>query len=343
MKSLDRVFTALGQQEPDRVPLFLPLTVHGAKELGLSIKEYFSKAENVVKGQLILREKYQNDFILPFFYAATEVEAFGGEVIYFDNNPPNSGKPFIQDFSQIHEIKVPDINNTPCLTKALKAIRLLKEKVQDDVPIIGVVVSPYSLPVMQMGFDKYIEVLYNRPDDFKKLMEINEAFCVSWANAQLDAGATAICYFDPLASPKIVNIEKYRETGFKVAKRVVASIDGPTAIHMASAPAIPIIEELVEIGAGIVGLSALDNIAQAKKIANKRITVLGNLNALEMISWKPGEAEEKIKELIRQGAKGGGFVISDNHGEIPWQVSEEILLEISMAVQKWGQYPLDWI
>ena len=47
MTSLQRVLTTLGHKEPDRVPFFLLATMHGAKELGLSIKEYFSKPENV--------------------------------------------------------------------------------------------------------------------------------------------------------------------------------------------------------------------------------------------------------------------------------------------------------
>jgi len=50
MKSLERVLTTLSHREPDRVPLFLLVTMHGAKELGLSIREYFSKAEYVVEG-----------------------------------------------------------------------------------------------------------------------------------------------------------------------------------------------------------------------------------------------------------------------------------------------------
>ena len=62
-----------------------------------------------------------------------------------------------------------------------------------------------------------------------------------------------------------------------------------------------------------------------------------------MHNWKPGEAEEKVKEAIRKGAQGGGFILSDNHREIPWQTSEEVLLEIVEAVKTWGNYPLNWI
>jgi uroporphyrinogen decarboxylase len=82
MTSMQRVLTTLGHKEPDRVPLFLLLTMHGAKELGLSIKDYFSRADYVAEGQLRLREKYGHDCLYSFFYARVEVEAWGGEVIY---------------------------------------------------------------------------------------------------------------------------------------------------------------------------------------------------------------------------------------------------------------------
>ncbi len=94
MTSLQRVLTTLGHQEPDRVPLFLLLTMHGAKELGVSIKDYFSRAENVVEGQLRLREKYRHDCYYPFFYGSLETEAWGGEVIYIDRWATKFWSPF---------------------------------------------------------------------------------------------------------------------------------------------------------------------------------------------------------------------------------------------------------
>ena len=88
MTSLERVLTTLGHQEPDRVPFFLLLTLHGAKELGLSIEAYFSNPDHVVEGQLRLRAKYRHDAIYNFYYAPVEVEAWGAEVIYVDDGPP---------------------------------------------------------------------------------------------------------------------------------------------------------------------------------------------------------------------------------------------------------------
>lgn len=56
MTPMQRVLTTLEHKEADRVPFFLFPTMHGARELKLSIKDYFSNAEYVSEGQLRLRE-----------------------------------------------------------------------------------------------------------------------------------------------------------------------------------------------------------------------------------------------------------------------------------------------
>lgn len=340
MTSMQRVLTTLGHEEPDRVPFFLLVTMHGARELGLSIREYFSRAATVAEGQLRMRAKYGHDCLYGFFYAPVEVEAWGGEVIYSDDGPPNSGQPFLSRADRIPGLKPPEIGKTPCLVKVLQAIELMKGRSGEDCPIIGVVMSPFSLPVMQMGFAAYLDLMMERPDLFGKLMKVNEEFTVAWANAQLAAGATAICYFDPLSSPTMVSREQFLSTGFAVAGRVLKRIKGPVATHLASGRVLPIIDDVIRTGAAVAGVSCVENLSRIKAACKGKITVLGNLNGIEMRGWRAEETEAKVKEAIIQGGSGGGFILSDNHGEIPWQVPEETLLAISDAVRRFGAYPL---
>ncbi len=343
MTSLQRVLTTLGHNEPDRVPFFLLVTMHGARELGLSIKEYFSRAEYVAEGQLRLREKYHHDCLYNLFYAPIEIEAFGGEVIFVEDGPANSGMPIITKPDDILSLKVPEVKETACLMKVLNATRMLKDKTSDDAPIIGVVISPFSLPVMQMGFDKYIDLMYGNPTLFQRLMDINEEFCIEWANAQLEAGATAITYFDPLSSPTITTREMFLKYGLETAKRTISQIKGPNGIHLASGRSLPIIDDIAEIGTGIIGVSVMEDLASVKKACRGKLTVLGNLNGIEMRRWTPEQAEAVVKDAIAKAGPGGGYILSDNHGEIPYQVPDEILHAISDAVHKWGKYPLDWV
>jgi uroporphyrinogen decarboxylase len=338
--SMQRVLTTLSHKEPDRVPLFLLVTMHGAKELGLSIKEYFSRADYVVEGQLRMLKKYRHDCLYPFFYTPIEVEAFGGEVIFYDDGPPNAGTPIIKKNSGINTLTPPVVNDTKCLVKVLETIKSLKEKAEDKTPIIGVAVSPFSLPVMQMGLSGYIELIYENPELFHKLMAVNREFCVSWSNAQLQAGATAICYFNPMASPTMIARDMYLQTGFQVDKHTLAQINGPTAFHLASGNALPIIDDLVALGTAAVGVSSLEDLTTIKEACRNKISIIGNMNGIEMRHWSRTETETIIKEIIAAAAEGGGFILSDQHGEIPWQVDEEILLAISETVHNWGQYPI---
>lgn len=196
---------------------------------------------------------------------------------------------------------------------------------------------------MQMGFDRYIELLYEQPQRFQRLMQINQAFCSQWANAQLEAGATAICYFDPVSSTTNIPRELYLHTGQQVAKQTIATIKGPTATHMASGRCLSIINDIADTETAVIGVSALEDLAQLKKAANQRVSLLGNLNGIEMRRWTPKQAEANIKHAIAKAGRGGGFILADNHGEIPWQVPDDVLLAMSDAVERWGQYPLDWI
>ncbi len=166
-------------------------------------------------------------------------------------------------------------------------------------------------------------------------------FCVAWANAQLKAGATAICYFDPVSSPTIIPRELYLQTGFEIAKRTIAQIKGPTATHMASGDVLPIADLLPGTGTAVVGVSTQENMSELKAAFKNKLCVLGNLNGIEMRHWDEKQTTDIVKGLIEQGAPGGGFILSDNHGEIPFQVKDETLLAIANAVAEFGLIQLN--
>lgn len=85
--SLQRTLTALSHKEPDKVPLFLLLSVTGAKFNQSSIEDYFTDAEAVAEAQLTMLERYQHDSLYAFYYASAEIEAFGGDTLFFLTAP----------------------------------------------------------------------------------------------------------------------------------------------------------------------------------------------------------------------------------------------------------------
>jgi len=340
MTSMERVLTTLSHKEPDRVPLFLLATMHGAKELGLSIKEYFATGENVAEGQIRINKKYKTDCFYPFFYAPLETEAFGGEVLYSEDGPPNSGIPCIRDIEKIMSLDAPKVKDTKVLHKVLKSIEILKQHAKNETPIIGVVMSPFSLPVLQLGFEKYLDIMHFRKDLFDRLMKVNQEFCIDWANAQLEAGATAITYFDPVSSSTIIPGDLYLKTGFEIAKQTIAAIKGPTATHFASGNCLPITDLIAQTGTAVIGVSSMEDLVVLKQACRNKLTLLGNMNGVEMRRWTKDQADTIVRDIIYKAAPGGGFILADNHGEIPFQVSDDVLIAISDAVHKHGVYPI---
>ncbi len=129
---------------------------------------------------------------------------------------------------------------------------------------------------------------------------MNEKFCVEWANAQLKAGATAICYFDPMSSTTIIPRKTYLETGKKIAKRTLSQINGPTVTHFASGRCIPIIEDVIQTGTLGIAVSSLEDLDVIKEKVKDKITLIGNMNGIEMRRWNEEDAEEHIKSYYRK-------------------------------------------
>ncbi len=97
---------------------------------------------------------------------------------------------------------------------------------------------------------------------------------------------------------------------------------------------------MIDTGSAVLGFSMNDDLDDIKKATQNKICLLGNLNAVDMINWDAKKIQNEVKNIIRKAGEGGGLILSDSHGEIPWQVPEEVLLEIAESVAQFGSYPL---
>ncbi|MGV9199010.1 MAG: uroporphyrinogen decarboxylase family protein [Promethearchaeia archaeon] len=159
MTSMDRISDSLDFKEPDRVPISFNLTLQAAKEMNISLKTFFSDPEKVAEGQLLMLEKYGFDTVTSSYYGGLETEAWGGSVKFYEDGPPNVNKLIIQDFEDIFDIDVPNVYENKNTQKVIRTTEILKDNLADDVPIMGGIISPFSLPITQMGFSKYFELL----------------------------------------------------------------------------------------------------------------------------------------------------------------------------------------
>ena len=113
----------------------------------------------------------------------------------------------------------------------------------------------------------------------------NMEWCIAWGKAQLEAGCTALCYFDPVMSSTLVPRELYLETGNVMAKEVIPALGGPTVSHFAAGRGMPMLNDVAETGTLGIGISVIEDLAEVKEICKGKLTVIGNLNGIAMRKW----------------------------------------------------------
>jgi uroporphyrinogen decarboxylase len=97
-----------------------------------------------------------------------------------------------------------------------------------------------------------------------------------------------------------------------------------------------VIEDLIGLGAAGVSCGADDSLAELKQRCRGRTAVVGALNGLLLRRWSPVEAAQAVRDTLDAVGRGGGFLLSDQHGEIPFQVSDEVLAAVAEAVRAHG-------
>ena len=101
------------------------------------------------------------------------------------------------------------------------------------------------------------------------------------------------------------------------------------------------VDLLAQTGTLGVGVSCMEDLGEVKARCRNRLAVVGNLDGISMVGWTCEQAARNVREAIAKAAPGGGFVLSDNHGEIPWHVPDEVILAMAEAARTFGRYPLE--
>jgi uroporphyrinogen decarboxylase len=341
MTPMQRVRAAMSFAEPDRVPYFLSLTTTGARQVGMPLTEYFRRPDKIAEAQLRMQERFGHDNLYSATYAANHYEAFGGAPLFFEDSAPVGGPPII-GADDIAGLKAPRVADCACFQTGLEAIRRMRAEVGGDIPIIGFAVGPASMPVHQMGFPAYLSLMYDAPERWAHLLAINEELVNDWIDAQIEAGVDMIGYFDPLASPEMIPAGMWRSVVMAQTQRIIARSSVPCALGYASARSQSAVDALAT-GAAAVCITEREDLAAVKRAYFGRMGVTGNLNGIKMAHWCDADVEAAVKAAIAQAGPGGGFILSDHQGDIPWLVKEDTLAAIGDAVRKWGRYPLAWL
>ncbi|MDP6951288.1 MAG: uroporphyrinogen decarboxylase family protein, partial [Alphaproteobacteria bacterium] len=235
MTSRERVLAALAREPVDRTPICNPTSVATVELMDL-VDAPFPNANR--EGELMARlaatgyTELGFDAIMPVFSIIQESSALGCKMQWEqkDNWPTVRMKEPI--WQTADDIRIPNDflthQDTACV---LDAIRLLRKEFGDEVAIVGKTMGPWSMAYHCFGVEPFLLLSLDDPGKTKLVLDRLKEATVQFGQAQIDAGADALCLPDH-ATGDLVSGEYYERYLQEVHTEFAERLDIPLILHI---------------------------------------------------------------------------------------------------------------
>jgi uroporphyrinogen decarboxylase len=334
------VATAAGQPAP-RIPIFCNLLDQGARELGMTQREYFASGEHMADGQLQLRQRYGYDNVWSLFYVGKEAELLGcREILFDDDGSPNVADFVIKSLDDIAKLEIPeDLTAHPAWTETATCLRILKAEVGATHPICAYLTASTTLPTILMGMEAWLDLLLSGPADLRDdLLRKCSLFFQKEAAAYRASGANVLIYSTPFGAPSFLGMKGFREIVLPWMKRDLEPGGmGGMVYYCGMAPFNSVIEQVLDgLGFGVFYISPLADLAEAKGIIGSRGLTCGVIDDIKMIGWTPEQTRKEVRRLCEIGLPGRHFLFGT--GVMPQAVPEANIRAMIAAAFEYGTF-----
>jgi MtaA/CmuA family methyltransferase len=308
----ERLMNALLLKEVDRKPV-VPFTQTGTLELMAACGYYWPAAhKDPTKMARLSMAAYDiggfEGVRVPFGLYA-EAGALGCEVDYNEvgDKPPIVHPPQ----SMVSLKKEADPLSSESTKVVIESIKVLKSMNRPEIPVTAGVQGPFSLAGNLMGVSQLLLASIKTPDQLDSILEVTSRFVGRYVKELEYAGADVISLCDALASGEFLGPARFERCAFPYLKRVIEPCGIPLVLHMCHncAPLIPI---LVKTGAKSIGVDSKVDLRKAKETAAKAVSIVGNINPIDILMKKPEEIRQITISVIKSGvdvvAPGCGLI-----------------------------------
>jgi len=198
--------------------------------------------------------------------------------------------------SELTFASAPDPASDGRLPTVLEAISILA-RLAAPTAVIGNLTGPVSLATSILDPMQFFRLLHRDPTRVHDLLDFLTGYLVSFARAQIRAGADVVCIADPTASGEILGQRYFREFAAPYLTRIIDEVSGNGAgaiLHICGDTSI-LVDELSEIrGAAL----SFDSVVNMKK-TGERITASPLMGNISTQLLDQGSSERVRKATIR--------------------------------------------
>ncbi len=319
-----RLLAALEGKPVDKVPV-CSVTQTGIVELmdvvGAPWPEAHTNPELMAKLAIANHELSGLEAVRIPYCLTVLVEAMGCEINMGTKNrqPSVTDHPYPKD---LEGAAIPaDLLQRGRIPAVLEAIKIIREKVGPDVPIIGGMEGPITVASDLVSVKSFMKWSIKKTDLFEQALDLATEAAIMYANAMVEAGADIISVADPVASPDLMSPDSFKKFLQARLQKFSSSVNSVTILHICGN-----VNQILSYMAdcGFEGLSVEEKIGspkKAKEVIGNRARFVGNVSS--PFTLLPGPVE-KIKAEARQALVEGVDVLAPGCGIAPMTPLENI-------------------
>ncbi|WP_292376525.1 methylcobamide:CoM methyltransferase MtaA [Methanosarcina sp. UBA411] len=319
-----RLLAALEGKPVDKVPV-CSVTQTGIVELmdevGAAWPEAHTNPELMAKLAIANYELSGLEAVRLPYCLTVLVEAMGCEINMGTKNrqPSVVAHPYPKS---LDDAAIPtDLLQRGRIPAVLEAIKIVREKVGPDVPIIGGMEGPITIASDLVSVKSFMKWSIKKTDLFEQALDLSTEAAIIYANAMVEAGADVIAIADPVASPDLMSPDSFRQFLQSRLQKFSASVNSVTVLHICG-KVNAILSDMADCG--FEGLSVEEKIGTAKvgkELIGDRARLVGNISS--PFTLLPGPID-KIKAEAKEALEGGVDVLAPGCGIAPMTPLENI-------------------
>ena len=304
MNAKERVMRVLNQQKPDRMPCCganSTVTYDQMEKVQTFWPEAHFEGAAMAKQALAAYSVLGFDAVRVPFCQTFEAEALGCElkpggtegIPGIEPRPPytiDDTPAFPDDF--LSRGRIPEL---------LKAVRILKKEVGDEVPVIGGIQGAFSITGSLVETIYLLKATIQAPDKIPVFLEVGEKAGTMLGQALIEAGADIIACEDMSSSPALCTPKTYQEVILEYQQRQFAALSVPKILHICG-KVDPIVEWMGQTGADVLSIEPKASGRIAREKCGPNVVLMGGADtATTLYISSPEEIKAECETLIADG------------------------------------------
>ncbi|MEO0573276.1 MAG: uroporphyrinogen decarboxylase [Bacteroidota bacterium] len=223
----------------------------------------------------------------------------------------------IRAASDLERVIVPDIQDS--LGYVMDAIKMTKEKLNNEIPLIGFAGSPWTILcycVQGQGsksFDLAKGLCFSNPETAHSLLQKITDTTIAYLKEKVKAGCDAIQVFDSwggMLSPK-----DYQEFSMQYMQQIVDALKDMAPVILFGKGCWFALKDMSNSGASALGVDWTCSPQNARYLSGGEITLQGNFDPARLLS-PPSEIKKMVHEMIKAFGKDR-YIVNLGHGILP--------------------------